>query len=433
MTWERVSLGDVIRPLSARQVPDPLTELPYIGMENVEAQSGRLRGTDKASSIKSACPLVQSGDVLYGRLRPYLNKVAIAPECAFASGEFIVFRANSRLDAKFLKWRLTAQDFVDYAVALNTGDRPRVKWPQMSNFRFSLPPMEEQRRIVAILEDHLSRLDAADHQLRAATQRADVLLRAALSVGLRGGLVPDDLSDGSGDDLAPAVGESEPSADERWWSVPDSWKWVRLGDVFEINVGATPPRGDQQAWKGDLPWVASGEVSFRRIETTREHIARAAAGNPQRRIHPPGTVLLAMIGEGKTRGQAAILDVEAAHNQNCASIRVSETEILPEYVYGYLEERYLETRRGGAGGQQPALNKAAIQTFLFPLAPLATQRALVSCWESLREERARLNSALDQAARRSAALRRSLLAAAFSGRLTGSSSEMSVVEGRIEA
>ena len=335
-----------------------------------------------------------------------------------------------RLDARFLTWQLRSLELGKLDSSTAT---PSLRRQDLEAQEVLVPPLEEQRQIVAILEDHLSRLDAADRQLRAAAQRADVLLRAALSVGLRGGLVPDDLSDGSGDDLAPAVDESEPSADERWWSVPESWKWVRLGDVFEINVGATPPRGDQLAWKGDLPWVASGEVSFRRIETTREHIARAAAGNPQKRIHPPGTVLLAMIGEGKTRGQAAILDVEAAHNQNCASIRVSETEILPEYVYGYLEERYLETRRGGAGGQQPALNKAAIQTFLFPLAPLATQRALVSCWESLREERARLNSALDQAARRSAALRRSLLAAAFSGRLTGSSSEMSVVEGRIEA
>lgn len=335
-----------------------------------------------------------------------------------------------RLDARFLTWQLRSLELGKLDSSTAT---PSLRRQDLEAQEVLVPPLEEQRQIVAILEDHLSRLDAADRQLRAAAQRADVLLRAALSVGLRGGLVPDDLSDGSGDDLAPAVDESEPSADERWWSVPESWKWVRLGDVFEINVGATPPRGDQLAWKGDLPWVASGEVSFRRIETTREHIARAAAGNPQKRIHPPGTVLLAMIGEGKTRGQAAILDVEAAHNQNCASIRVSETEILPEYVYGYLEERYLETRRGGAGGQQPALNKAAIQTFLFPLAPLATQRALVSNWESLREERARLTSALDRAARHSAALRRGLLAAAFSGRLTESSAEMSVVEGRIGA
>jgi len=61
--------------------------------------------------------------------------------------------------------------------------------------------------------------------------------------------------------------------------------------------------------------------------------------------------MLAMIGEGKTRGQAAILDINAAHNQNCASIRVSETPILPEYVYAFLKERYLAgTRKGRLRG-----------------------------------------------------------------------------------
>jgi type I restriction enzyme S subunit len=170
-----------------------------------------------------------------------------------------------------------------------------------------------------------------------------------------------------------------------------------------------------------VPWVSSGEVTFSRIDETREHITREAAGNPAKRIHPPGTVMLAMIGEGKTRGQAAILNIEAAHNQNCASIRVSATKVLPEYVYGYLEERYLETRRAGAGGVQQALNKAAIQRFPIPIPPLATQRSLVAAWDDVRSSVARLHSEVSRASQRSASLRRTLLAAAFSGRLTGGS------------
>ncbi len=419
VSWTRERIGALLKVRYGKALPkeqrDDSAPFPVLG------SAGRMTGT--------AEPLAFDPVIVIGR-KGNVGQVQLETAGCWPIDTTYYAAIPQRLDARFLTWQLRSLELGKLDSSTAT---PSLRRQDLEAQEVLVPPLEEQRQIVAILEDHLSRLDAADRQLRAAAQRADVLLRAALSVGLRGGLVPDDLSDGSGDDLAPAVDESEPSADERWWSVPESWKWVRLGDVFEINVGATPPRGDQLAWKGDLPWVASGEVSFRRIETTREHIARAAAGNPQKRIHPPGTVLLAMIGEGKTRGQAAILDVEAAHNQNCASIRVSETEILPEYVYGYLEERYLETRRGGAGGQQPALNKAAIQTFLFPLAPLATQRALVSNWESLREERARLTSALDRAARHSAALRRGLLAAAFSGRLTESSAEMSVVEGRIGA
>ena len=143
--------------------------------------------------------------------------------------------------------------------------------------------------------------------------------------------------------------------------------------------------------------------------------------------------MLAMIGEGKTRGQAAILDIEAAHNQNCASIRMASTRILPEYIFGYLEERYLETRRGGSGGQQPALNKAAIHQFPVPIAPLGTQRRLVAAWADAREAAHRLDHDLQLACQRSMRLRQSLLSAAFSGRLIGSAPDLSVAEEMIGA
>jgi type I restriction enzyme S subunit len=254
--------------------------------------------------------------------------------------------------------------------------------------------------------------------------KAEQLPRHLLTRGLRGALVPDDLSEGSGADLISKAIRFQPRASDRIWTTPNHWVWARLGDVFQVNVGSTPSRANPGFWKGDLPWVSSGEVAFNRITRTRENIAFEAAGNPAARIHPPGTVLLAMIGEGKTRGQCAILDITAAHNQNCASIRVPETRILSEYVYGYLEERYLETRRSGSGGQQPALNKRTIQNFPVPVAPLGTQRRLVAAWSAARETTGRLREELGKATTRAQVLRRALLNAAFSGRLTGRSSDL---------
>ncbi|MFZ2501454.1 MAG: restriction endonuclease subunit S, partial [Nocardioides sp.] len=90
----------------------------------------------------------------------------------------------------------------------------------------------------------------------------------------------------------------------------------------------------------------------------------------------------------------------------------------PEYVYGYLAERYLETRRAGSGGQQQALNKAAIQRFPIPIPPLATQRRIVQAWDGVRSAAARLDDELARASTRSASLRRALLTAAFSGELS---------------
>lgn len=399
--------------------------LPFIGMEHVESHTGRVAGSASAASVRSSSPLVRPGDVLYGRLRPYLNKVAIAPTRAIVSGEFIVFRENDTLDPGFLKWRLTAPDFVAFACSLNTGDRPRVKWPQMRRFSFLAPPKPEQRRIAEDLEDHLSRLDAADAALKTNLQRLDVLERSVLQKGLRGSLVSDDLSEGPAQDLlsSPALDPSQIASADRIWNIPSTWAWTRLGEMFAVYVGSTPSRGDASLWGGKIPWVSSGEVAFNRIRTTRETISAKGLSNPAKRLHPPGTVMLAMIGEGKTRGQVAILDISAAHNQNCASIRVGDTKVLPEFVYAFFKERYLETRRGSAGGNQPALNKRSIQQIPIPIPPLATQRRLVAAFETTTGDLGRLRTATEDALSRSHGLRRALLAATFSGRLTGRSTD----------
>ncbi len=385
--WRAVSLGDVVRPETRREVPTQ--PLPYIGMEHVEAGSGRITATSDASAIRSSSPLVGMGDVLYGRLRPYLNKVAIAPQGAYASGEFIVFRGNDEIDARFLKWRLTAEDFVRFATALNSGDRPRVKWPQMAGFRFPLPPLPEQRRIVEMVEEQMAHLDAADATLASAEQRLTYA-----EVALARSYFDRDTGDGS------------------------AWRWSTIGDECSVAVGATPKRSEPSLWGGDIPWVSSGEVAFTRITDTREHISETALGDRSKRLHPPGTVLLAMIGEGRTRGQAAILETWAAHNQNCASIRTAGSSIHPNFLYLFLKYKYAEVRAGGSGGNQPALNKARVRAIPIPVPPLAEQLKIAAAMEAWAEQAHRTTSAIVTQRRKSAALRRSVLAAAFSGHLT---------------
>ena len=139
-----------------------------------------------------------------------------------------------------------------------------------------------------------------------------------------------------------------------------------------------------------------------------------------------------MYGEGKTRGASAELAIEATTNQACAGIVLSDDSLRP-WVRLVLKANYGALRRLAAGGVQPNLNLSIVKALQVPIPSTAERAAAqerVSESEMIVE---RLQSELKTAQRRSAALRRSLLAAAFSGRLSGSSPEMSVVEGRIEA
>jgi type I restriction enzyme, S subunit len=200
-------------------------------------------------------------------------------------------------------------------------------------------------------------------------------------------------------------------------ALPEGWVWSSVGDLFEVTTGSTPSRAEPSYWGGTIPWVSSGEVAFCRIKKTRECVTSFALRGSSNRIHPPGTVLLAMIGEGKTRGQCAILDIAACNNQNSAAIRVGSTTIEPRYIYYVLQERYYRSRKESQGGNQPALNGQKVASMAIPLPSLEEISEIVSrldyfltLGEAAEHEYVEANTAQSK-------LRQSILKAAFEGRL----------------
>lgn len=287
---------------------------------------------------------------------------------------------------------------------------------------------DEQRRTVACIDELFAEIEEGERALAEARAGVETYRKALLKAAVTGELTADWRSHNniapSGDDLRHEIVDmrrrkgdifSKADVGDVAFDVPSSWCWSSLGELFAIAVGATPNRGDKSLWNGAIPWVSSGEVAFSRIQDTREKISEhwVAPG----RIHPIGTVMLGMIGEGRTRGQAAILDVAAAHNQNCASIRVSETPVPPEYVYWWLEYQYEKTRIESAGGNQPALNKARVGAISLPLPPREELTEIVARLTRLLGEASAAYALTDDVVPLPSSLKQSILAAAFRGEL----------------
>lgn len=287
---------------------------------------------------------------------------------------------------------------------------------------------DEQRRTVACIDELFAEIEEGERALAEARAGVETYRKALLKAAVTGELTADWRSHNniapSGDDLRHEIVDmrrrkgdifSKADVGDVAFDVPSSWCWSSLGELFAIAVGATPNRGDKSLWNGAIPWVSSGEVAFSRIQDTREKISEhwVALG----RIHPIGTVMLGMIGEGRTRGQAAILDVAAAHNQNCASIRVSETPVPPEYVYWWLEYQYEKTRIESAGGNQPALNKARVGAISLPLPPREELTEIVARLTRLLGEASAAYALTDDVVPLPSSLKQSILAAAFRGEL----------------
>lgn len=199
--------------------------------------------------------------------------------------------------------------------------------------------------------------------------------------------------------------------------LPRGWLESSLGDTTDVFVGSTPSRKNNEYWNGDISWVSSGEVNFSNIFETKEKITNLGLSNSSTNIHPIGTVMLAMIREGKTRGQAGILKIEACHNQNTAAIRVNKKYLLSEYLYYFFMFNYEQTRRIGSGNNQKALNKTIIENMSFPICSLTEQTQIIAILESKLTACDQLAAELAKQLKQAELLKQAVLKAAFSGSL----------------
>jgi len=185
-------LGEVVRPTRPRVKPSDFPDLPFIGMEHIEAHSMKLLGTVPAATMKSSAVHFKPGDVLYGRLRPYLNKVHRPKFEGLCSAEFIVLQENERLDGRYLQYFLNSSAFARYASYLNADDRPRVDFEQLAPFEMPVPDVGEQRRIVAEIEKQFSRLDEAGASIKRVKANLRRQRAAVLHAAVTGTLIGDD-------------------------------------------------------------------------------------------------------------------------------------------------------------------------------------------------------------------------------------------------
>ena len=198
-----------------------------------------------------------------------------------------------------------------------------------------VPPLDEQRRIAAWLDEIDACRSSIANCLAAARAIVDRLRAAVLDAACSGRLTADWRSDSN---------DAVNKCDELDAELPTGWSLAKLGDVSRVMLGGTPSRKVPEYWDGDVPWVSSGEVANCRISSTRERITNRGLEKSNAKLYPTGTVLIAMIGEGKTRGQAAILDVPAATNQNAAGVQVNRQVLDPEFTWRWALSEYERTR-----------------------------------------------------------------------------------------
>ncbi len=185
--------------------------------------------------------------------------------------------------------------------------------------------------------------------------------------------------------LFPARGEALPRLRLQAFQNAEEWRSDLLGEIFETSSGGTPNRSIKAYWNGNIPWITTSLVDFNVITEAEEFISQKGLDASSAKLFPKGTILVAMYGQGKTRGKVAMLGIEAATNQACAAI-LPRDGIDPSFVFLNLANRYDEMRGLSNSGGQENLSQALIRMlpFSFP-ADIAEQRRIVECLTPLGE------------------------------------------------
>lgn len=428
--WVVASLGNIAKPSKAKVDPTEMPGAAYVGLEHVEAHTMRVLGAGMAEDVKSTKAVFKAGDVLYGKLRPYLNKVAQPDFDGIASTDFFVFSAEELgVDASYFAYYLNQQWVAEEAHHLSSGvELPRVDWTKFRSLPFTYPrDREQQVAVVGRIRSALATLAGAAAGVEATDSKLDALKQALMAAACRGRLTEQwrvtapehptaqDFLDGLAARSALRVRRrgvvlNTDGLDE----LPDGWTWTTIGALVEVATGATPLRKRADYYGGKVPWVTSGAVNAGRITEASEFVTDRALRETNAKLFPVGTLLVAMYGEGQTRGRVAKLAIQAATNQAVAALLFDEqTEVLRPYLRLFLEQNYLAARRMSFGGVQANLSLGVIKAMPVPLPPLEEQRAIMARVAEVLKLSERVETYLGEAATALAGSAQAVLAAEF--------------------
>lgn len=300
-----------------------------------------------------------------------IGRVATLGVPATHNEAIISIYPNDGVDQRYLGYYLSQVDYASYQDRQIKGHT--LNKAKLDRIPVAVPPEPEQKAIADLLDCLRAAVDSERQLITATRQLKRAAAREVFDQGVQAGT--DDLSNDS---------------------VPAGWTVERLGDSHDISSGGTPARAVPEYWDGGtIPWVKTTEVDYSVIYETAEHITERGLNESAAKMLPVGTVLLAMYGQGVTRGKVAILGIEAATNQACAAIQPTRDVVDSRFVYHYLTHRYEALRRLSHGGQQQNLNLDIIRDFpiKYPRTredQLAIVRMLDSLDEKLHLHEARL-------------------------------------------
>lgn len=333
--------------------------------------------------------LLKRGDLLFARTgatvgKSFLIKSEI-PSSVFASYLIRVRVNNLVLNENFLSYFFYSPFYWQQITEGQVGiGQPNVNGTKLGKLNIPIPPLPIQRAIVRKIETLFASLDKGIADLKTAQEQLKVYRQAVLKKAFEG-----------------------------------EYPKKKVFEFADVNTGSTPKRGNLKYWEnGTIPWVTSGALNNSFVNKSAEYITETALQETNCKIISKGSLLVAMYGEGKTRGKCSELNIDAATNQAIATITMFvEFVNSKSFVKWFFIKNYEEIRLLSSGGVQPNLNLSIISNTVLPFPSPDIQKQIIKEIESRLSVCDKVEQSIAEALEKAEALRQSILKKAFEGKL----------------
>lgn len=362
-----------------------------IGFDNVVNYETNVKITDyqnfKIAPANTALLCIEGGSS--GR------KVGFVDQNVCFGNKLCAFASNI-INSKFIYYILQSQCFYDQFNNKRHGLIGGVSIKDLAEMYFMIPPLVEQQRIVERIESLFAKLDEGKENLQNVldgfeTRKAAILHKAF-------------------------TGELTANWRKQHDVSIDSWGKKKLGEINEIGTGGTPSRKIAAYYNGNIPWIKTGEILWNYIYDSEEKITNNAINNSSAKFYSKGTVLVAMYGQGLTRGRAAILAIEATTNQAVCALKPKQV-LKSKFLFYYFMENYWKYREKAIGGNQPNYSIKMISKWNINLPTLDEQTEIVRIIDDLLAKEQQAKELAENALAKIDLIKKSILARAFRGEL----------------
>jgi type I restriction enzyme, S subunit len=391
--WQEVPLGKVLKRADRFEKKEELQTYHFAGTYSFArgifagaVKEGSTFGLDKIQRIKK-------GDFIYCKIMAWEGAFGIAPEkvdnCVM-SGAFVAYEVDqTQIYPKFLDYYFKQEPVWKSIGSQSTGTNVRRRSLHPTQFEkatIPFPPLDEQRRIVERIEALEARIAKAKSLREEIKEETELLLAAELKK-------------------------------LRYELLDSKFTKNKIGNITQITAGGTPSRDNPSYWKGKIPWIKTGELLDGDIYSSGEHITEEGMKNSSAKLFPKETILIALYGQGQTRGRTGRLMIEATTNQACCAILPVPDLLEPRFTQYWLRSLYYEMREKSHGGAQPNWNGAMIKNIEISILPLDEQRRIVAYLDGVQARLASLRELQSATGEELSALMPSVLDRAFKGEL----------------